>query len=74
MGKNGERQRGDASATPLAVGISVVKEHTQCWNPAMGPQVEALQSSVVEGVDGAISFLVADERNRVLGQGLSPDE
>ena len=40
----------------------------------MKPQVEALQSSAVEGDDGATSSWVADECNRVLGQELSLDE
>ena len=37
----------------------------------MRPQVEALQASVVEGADGAISAWIADERNRASGQELS---
>ena len=40
----------------------------------MKPQVEALQASVVEGADGAISARFADERNRASGQELSLDE
>ena len=40
----------------------------------MKPQVEALQSSVVEGVDGTISAWVADGRNLALGQELSLNE
>ena len=40
----------------------------------MKPQVEALQSSVLEEADGAISARVADECDRALGQELSPDE
>ena len=39
----------------------------------MKPQVEGLQSSVVEGADGAISAWVADGCNRALGQRLSLD-
>ena len=50
------------------------QEHALWWNPHLKPQVEALQSSVVGGVVGAISAWAADERNRVPGQKLSPEE
>ena len=40
----------------------------------MKPQVEARQSSAVEGVHGAISTRVADKCNRVPGQELSLEE
>ena len=73
-GTNGKRPRGEALATVLAVDMSVVQEHDQWCNPALKTQVEALQSSVVKGVDGAISAWVADECNRVSGQDLSPEE
>ena len=43
-------------------------------NPAMKPQVEALQSWAVEGADGATSAWVADESNCVLGRELSLGE
>ena len=70
----GERPRGDVFVTARVGDKSAVHENVQWWNPAMKPQVEALQSSVVEGADGAISLWVADERSRVLGQVLSLDE
>ena len=73
-GTKGKRPRGDALAAVLAVNMSVVQEHAQWRSPALKPQVEALQSSVVKGVDGAISAWVADECNRVSGQDLSPGE
>ena len=40
----------------------------------MNPQVEAHQSSVAEGADGALSPWVADECNRALGGELSLGE
>ena len=40
----------------------------------MVPQVEAIQATVVEGADGAVSEWIADERNRALGRELSLDE
>ena len=55
VGTQGKRPRGDAIATALAADMLVVHEHAQWWNPAMKPHVEALQPSVVEGADGAIS-------------------
>ena len=67
MGINGKRQRWHAPETALAADMSVVQEHAQWRNPALKPQVEAPQSSVAEGVDGAISAWVADECKRVLG-------
>ena len=54
MGTQGALLRGDALATALAADKSVVHEHAQWCDPAMKPQVEAPQSSVVEGTDGAI--------------------
>ena len=51
-----------------------VQERTHWWNPDLKPQVEPPQSSVVEGVGGAISEWVADERKRVPGQEPSPME
>ena len=74
MEANGKRPRRDASAAAAAADMYAVQVHAQWWNPATKPQVEALQSSVVEGVDGATSAWVADERNRALGQELSLDE
>ena len=74
MEKYGKRPRRDARATSLAPDTSAVQEHAQCWNPAMDPQVDALKSSVVGGVDGAISAWVADECYRTLGQELSLGE
>ena len=74
MGTNGKRPPGDALATALVVDMPVAREHAQWWNPVMKPQVGAPRSSVVGGVDGPISAWVADERNRALGQELSPDE
>ena len=44
------------------------------WNPELKPQVEAYQSSVVERADGAASAWVADEREKLLGEELSPEE
>ena len=72
-GRIGSARGGGALAAAPAVDTSVVKEHSQLWNPAMEPQVEAPQSSEVEGVDGAISAWLADECNRLLGQALSLD-
>ena len=55
------RPRWDAPAAALAVDISVVQEHAQWWTPDLKRQVEALQSTVAEGVDGAIPAWVAAE-------------
>ena len=73
-GTTGKRPRSEALEIALAVDLEVVKGHAQCWNPELKPQVDVHQSSVAEGVDGAISAWVADERNRVLRQELSPEE
>ena len=54
--------------------MSLVQEHVQWRNAAPKPQVEAPQSSVAEGVDGADSAWFADECNRVLAQELSPED
>ena len=43
-------------------------------NPEIKPLVDAHESSAAEGVDGAVPARVADERNRVLGAELSPEE
>ena len=51
-----------------------VREHAQWRNPELKPQVEARQSSVVDGADGAEPAWVADECNRALGQELPPGE
>ena len=69
MGNNGKRLE-----IALVVDTSVVKEHAQWRNPDLKPQVEALQSSVVEGVDGAASSWAADECDRVLGREVSLEE
>ena len=74
MGQIEKRLLEDAPAITIAGYISVVQEHAQWWNPELKPKMEALQSSVVEGVDGAVSAWVADECNRVLRQELLPDE
>ena len=71
---DGKRSRGDAPATTLVADMAVVQTHAQWWTPELKPHFEAIQSSVVEGVDGAISARVADECNRVLGQELTPGE
>ena len=47
-GKNGKRPRRDALAIALAIDMSVVLERDRGLNPALKPQVEALQSSVVK--------------------------
>ena len=60
MGSNGKRLRVGALAFALAVDMSVVQGHAQRRNPEFKPKMEALQSSVVEGVDGAASAWVAD--------------
>ena len=54
-GTNQERPRSEALEIALPVNLEVEKKHAQCWNPELEPQVEAHQSSVVEGVDGAAS-------------------
>ena len=48
----------------------MAKAHAQWRNPESKPKVGALQSSVVESVDGAASACFADECNRVLGKEL----
>ena len=73
LGMDGKRSRGAVPAAALAVDMSIVQMHAKWWNPALEPQVEAPQFSVVEGVDGAISAWVAAERNRVSGPGLLPE-
>ena len=55
MGQIEKRPRGDALEIAMAGDISVEQEHAQWWNPGLKPKMEALQSSVVEGVDGAVS-------------------
>ena len=45
----------------------LVQAHAPWRSPDLKPKIEANQSSVVEGVDGAISAWVADERNRIWG-------
>ena len=68
LGMDGRCTRGDVPATALAVDMPAVQAHAQWRNPAFKPQVEALQSSVAEGVDGAIPAWIADECNGVLGR------
>ena len=70
----GKRSRGDTPATTLAADLTAVHGHAQWGSPDLKPKIEARQSSAVEGADGAISVRVADERNRILGQELTPEE
>ena len=70
----GKRSRADAPAATLAAHLAVAQAHAQWWSPDLKPKIEASQSSVVEGVDGAISAWVADECNRISGQDLTPEE
>ena len=51
----------------------VVKEHAQWRNPDWKSRLDATQSSVVEGVDAAISAGVGEVCNRVLAQDLTED-
>ena len=72
---NSEKRPGSAALEAArAVDLEVVKEHAQWWNPELEPHVEAHQSSIAEGVDGAAPAWVADECNRARGQELSPEE
>ena len=64
--------RSAALEIALAVDLKALKEHAQWRNPELKPHVEPHQSSAMEGVDGAASAWVAEERNRALGQELSP--
>ena len=57
-GDNEKRPRNTDLAIALEVDMEVVKEHAQWWNPELKPQVEAQQSSVAEGVGGAVSARV----------------
>ena len=72
-GNTEERQGSKAFGIALAVDLEVETDHAQCWNHGLNQQVDAEQSSNKEGVDGAVSVWVADGRNRVLGQELSPE-
>ena len=45
----------------LAFDLEVVKEHAQKRNPELEPQMDAYQSSIMEGVVGAVTAWVADE-------------
>ena len=58
----------------MAADRAVVRAHAHWWSPEPNPKIEVSQSSVVEGVDGAISASVADECNRILGQELTLEE
>ena len=49
----------------------IMKEYAQWESPELQLRVGATRSSVVEGVDAAISARVAEECNRILGQELS---
>ena len=66
--------RSEALGIAFAGDLEVQKEYAQWRNPELKPQVEAHQSSVMGGVDGAVPAWVADECNGVAGQGLSPAE
>ena len=67
-----KRSREDTPATTLAAHLAVVHAHAQWWSPDLKPKIEVSQCSVVEGVDGATSAWVADERNRISRQELTP--
>ena len=71
-GNTEKRQSSKTLQIALAVELEVVKEHAQWRDPELKPEVDARQSSVVEGVDGAVSAWVEDGSYRELGQGLSP--
>ena len=70
----GKRSRGDTPATTMEVDLAVALAHAQGWSPELKPKLEANPSAAIEGVDGAISARVADERNRISGQELTPEE
>ena len=74
QGRQDRRFRGDALRVASVADLQVVKEHAQWRNPELKPQVDATQSSVVEGVDGAVSAWVAEECNRVLSRESSSGE
>ena len=73
-GNPGKRPCEDDLEMALAADLEVVEEHAQWWRQEPRSQGDAHRSSVTAGVDGAESAWVADERNRVLGQELSPEE
>ena len=70
----GERCERNAPRLVFVVDRGVAKEHAQWRNPELEPQVEASRTSAVEGVAAAISAWVADECNRVSGQGFPRPE
>ena len=69
-----KRPHNEAMELALAVDSKVAKEHARWWHPGLNPKVGGHLSPVAEGVDGAISARVAEERDRVLGLELSPAE
>ena len=52
----------------------VVKEHAPWRNPELMSREDATRSSVLKGVDAAISAWIAEEFNPVLGQELTGGE
>ena len=70
----GNCSRGDAPATSMEVDLAVIQAHAQWWTPVLKSKLEATPAAAVEGADGAISAWVADERNRILGQELTPED
>ena len=64
----GKRPRGDAPAITMEVDLAVTQAHAQWWSLDLKSKIEASPSDAAEGVDGAISALVADECNRALCQ------
>ena len=54
-GHSEKRPRSEAPEIAVAIDSEVVREHAQWWNPELNPHVEAHNSTVMEGVDGAAS-------------------
>ena len=63
-GDTEERPRNEALEIALAAILEGVRGHAQWWNSELKPQVEAHNSPVMEGGDGAVSAWVADEGYR----------
>ena len=60
-----KRPRADALRVALVADMEGVRGHDPWRNPELKSQVVAAHSSVVEGVDAAVSVRFADECNRV---------
>ena len=71
---NSGSSRRDTPAAGMAADLAVTHAHAQWWSPELTPRMEASPSAAAEGVDGAISAWIADERDHILGQELTPEE